>query len=298
MKKEKMRVLKCLLCAVFVGILAAGCTAKEAVKPEEAPPEEKEEEMGRETYRFVDVYGNQYEAKLLEDVPACEYDYSRLTEENGYKAYLDKDGKKISKAGIDVSKYQAEVDWNQVKDSGIEFVIIRLGYRGYGEEGLLVEDPLFRQHMEGALASGLEVGVYFFSQAVTDAEAAEEAQFVLERIKGYPITYPVVFDTEEIKDDVARTDGLSREQFTENCRVFCDKIEEAGYDTMIYANMKWLAFTLDLTALTEYDIWYADYEEEPQNPYAFSMWQYTEEGQVPGIEGNVDINLLFEDYGR
>ena len=121
----------------------------------------------------------------------------------------------------------------------------------------------------------------------------QEAQFVLERIKDYDVTYPVVFDTEEIKDDEARTDGLSKEQFTQNCITFCDAIEEAGYETMIYANMKWMAFTLDLTKLTEYDKWYADYEMHPQCPYEIDMWQYTETGSVPGVEGNVDINVCF-----
>lgn len=148
--------------------------------------------------------------------------------------------------------------------------------------------------MEGALDAGLEVGVYFFSQAVNNAEAFEEAQFVLERLGEGRITGPVVFDTEEIKNAEARTDGLSGEQFTENCITFCDAVEAAGYNTMIYANMKWMAFTLDLARLTEYEKWYADYEAVPQCPYEFSIWQYTESGTVPGIEGNVDINVWFE----
>ena len=137
--------------------------------------------------------------------------------------------------------------------------------------------------------------MYFFSQAINEKETLEEVQFVLDRIKEYPVTYPVVYDTEEIKDDVARTDNLTEEQFTQNCITFCDAIREAGYDTMIYANMKWMAFTLDMRKLTEYEKWYADYEPVPQCPYEFSMWQYTETGQLPGIEGNVDLNLWFEE---
>ncbi|MFR1054886.1 MAG: GH25 family lysozyme [[Clostridium] scindens] len=107
----------------------------------------------------------------------------------------------------------------------------------------------------------------------------------------------MIFDTEEIKNDEARTDHLKKEQFTANCITFCDAVEEAGYETMIYANMKWMAFTLDLNELAGYKKWYADYEPLPQCPYEFSMWQYTEKGKVPGIEGNVDLNLCFDSFG-
>ena len=256
---------------------------------------ESEKESAKETFQFVDMKGVEYEAPLLENVPMNTYDYDLLSKKNGYPCYTDKDGKVISKLGIDVSEYQNPVNWQQVKNAGVEYVMIRVGYRGYGEEGRLVEDAMFRSHMEGAVAAGLEVGVYFFSQAINEKETLEEVQFVLDRIKEYPVTYPVVYDTEEIKDDVARTDNLTEEQFTQNCITFCDAIREAGYDTMIYANMKWMAFTLDMRKLTEYEKWYADYEPVPQCPYEFSMWQYTEAGQLPGIEGNVDLNLWFEE---
>lgn len=248
-----------------------------------------------EKYSFVDVYGKEYKAKLLEGVPKTTYDSELLIEKDGFKYYTDADGNVTSKIGIDVSKYQGEVDWEKVKKSGIEFVIIRLGFRGYGEKGQLVEDEMFRANMEGALEAGLEVGVYFFSQALDEKETLEEAQFVLDAIEAYEITGPVVFDTEEIKDAEARTDDLKKEQFTQNCITFCDAVCDAGYDTMIYANMKWMAFTLDITKLTAYEKWYADYEAHPQCPYEFSMWQYTEKGKVPGIEGNVDLNVWFTD---
>ena len=276
-----------LVLLLLFALLLSACGADQQ---EEAAEEEKETVP---TYTFVDVYGQEYEAELLADVPKCSYDYERLVEQNGYKYYKDTEGNLVSSLGIDVSKYQETVDWQQVKAAGIDFVMIRLGFRGYGEEGKLVEDACFRSHIEGALSAGLDVGVYFFSQAINDEEAAEEAQFVLDRIKDYEITYPVVFDTEEIKDAEARTDGLSREQFTQNCKVFCDAVEAYGYDTMIYANMKWMAFTLKLTELTKYDFWYADYEAVPQCPYDFQMWQYTESGTVPGVAGNVDVNVWF-----
>lgn len=293
MKKGKRICI--LICSIGIVMFTAcqtketgGCIVAGRYIPLAADPEQEPE-----TYRFVDVYGEEYEAELLEDVSGCAYDYGRLTERKGFKYYLDEAGNISSRLGIDVSMFQPDIDWKAVRDSGIEFVIIRLGYRGYGDEGKLVEDECFRKHMEGALKAGLDVGVYFFSQALDEKETLEEAQFVLDRIKDYPISAPVVFDTEEIKYDTARTDKLSGEQFTENCIVFCNAVKKAGYDSMIYANMKWLAFTLDLRALSAYNIWYADYEDIPQNPYDFSMWQYTEKGKVPGVEGNVDINVWF-----
>lgn len=257
--------------------------------------EEKNNAEKQDTYQFVDVTGVYHEAELLDDVPKCRYDYDRLMTENGYKYYVNQEGQSASSSGIDVSEYQTLVDWQQVKDAGIEFVMIRVGYRGYGEEGRLVEDAMYRSHMEGALNAGLDVGVYFFSQAIDEQETLEEASFVLERIEAYKITYPVVFDTEEIKTEGARTQGLSSGQYTENCITFCDAIEEKGYVSMIYANMKWMAYTLELEKLTDYAIWYADYEPLPQCPYEFRMWQYTETGQVPGVEENVDLDLFFEE---
>lgn len=285
----KRRILSFLPAVFLVMALAAagcmtGCSQKKA-------DDQKEEKV--DTYQFVDVLGKQYEAVLLKEVPKHTYDYSRLGTQNGYRYYTDKNGRIISKLGVDVSRFQEKVDWVKVKASGIDFAMIRLGYRGYGKEGRLAEDQYFKKNIEGALAAGLDVGVYFFSQALDETEVREEAAFVLERIQDYQITYPVVFDTEEIKDAEARTDGMEKEQVTENCAIFCETVQKAGYTPMIYANMKWMAFTLDLTKLTDYDKWYADYEDIPQCPYEFSMWQYTEKGKVPGIDGYVDLNVDF-----
>ena len=239
-----------------------------------------------------------YRARLLNQVPRNSYDFSNLAldEETGYLSYKDTKGKVSAKKGIDVSEFQGEtIDWQQVKESGIEFVIVRLGYRAYGESGALVEDAMFEQNVQGALDAGLEVGVYFFSQAISATEAVEETDFVLEHIQPYQITGPVVYDTEEIKDDTARTDQNTREDFTNFCKVFCDGVKQAGYQPMIYANMKWMAFTLKMEELTEYDFWYADYHELPQCPYDYKMWQYSEAGTVPGIRASVDLDLWFQE---
>lgn len=259
-----------------------------------------EEKDGKEYFIFQDVKENSYRAELLENVPKNIYDFSCLStdEDTGLKKYNDEKNGITSKMGIDVSEFQGgDIDWKQVKDSGIEFVIVRVGYRAYGESGELVKDAMFEQNIEGALEAGLEVGVYFFSQAITPGEAVEEAEFVLDLIRPYKITGPVVYDTEEIKGDTARTDGNTRQEFTNYCTVFCDTVEHAGYDSMIYANMKWMAFTLDMEELTDYDFWYADYHELPQNPYDYAIWQYSETGAVPGINANVDLNIWFEKEG-
>lgn len=288
---RKNRVVRAVMAIMLVAMLMCGCDGKKESGSE--PQAEGVEVKGdTDTYEFVDVLGNEYEAELL-DISPITQDLTRIEDQDGKKFYLDEDGEIVSRLGIDVSEYQPEVDWQQVKDYGVDFVIVRLGYRGYGEAGKLVEDSMFRSHVEGALAAGLDVGVYFFSQAVNKGEASEEAQFVLERIQDYNIKGPVVYDTEEIKNDTARTDNLDGKAFTDHCITFCDAVKEAGYETMIYANMKWMAFTLDLTRLTDYEKWYADYEPLPQCPYEISMWQYTETGQVPGIDGNVDMNLWF-----
>ena len=248
-------------------------------------------------YSFQNTEGDEFEAPLLENVPKCTYDFSCLTtdEETGYKSFRDEKNGVTARMGIDVSEFQGEeIDWKQVKKSGVEFAIIRLGYRAYGESGDLVLDAMYEQNIREASKAGIDVGVYFFSQAISAAEAVEEAEFVLDHVKKYDITGPVVYDTEEIKWDAARTDENTKQEFTNYCKVFCDTVSHAGYDPMIYSNMEWMAFTLDMEELSEYDFWYADYCEIPQCPYDYKIWQYNESGAVPGISANVDLNLWFE----
>lgn len=284
-----------LLLLFFVSSGNRQKTNEVIVEPEIIAEADEEEPTPKEgMYIFQDEEDNRYEAKLLDEVQKCKYDFTNLKEsEEGRVEYSDKENGVSSKLGIDVSEFQGEIDWQQVKESGIEFVIIRLGYRAYGETGTLVLDAGFEQNIEGAIEAGLEVGVYFFSQAISDEEAKEEAEYVLELIEPYQMEGPIVFDTEEIKSAEARTDNNTVEQYTKNCIVFCETIKDAGYHPMIYANMKWMAYDLDLKQLNAYDFWYADTHEEPQCPYDFKMWQYTEQGVVPGIESNVNMNLWF-----
>ena len=238
---------------------------------------------------FVDSFGETYQMEVNSKVAPNLYDNQGFLR-NGYRMSYGGEGYSY-RLGIDVSHYQGDIDWQKVKAAGIEFVFVRLGYRGYGQDGVLKMDTNFEKNMEGARAAGLDVGVYFFAQAVNETEAVEEAEFVLEHLMEYDLQMPVVYDPESVVHEEARTDNVTGEQFTKNTKAFCETIEKSGYDAMVYCNMTWQAFKLDLEELEEYPIWYADYEEYPQTPYHFEIWQYSNEGTVDGIQGNVDLNI-------
>ena len=196
--------------------------------------------------------------------------------------------------GIDVSKYQPNVDWNQVKASGIDFVIIRAGYRGWGT-GALVEDPLLASHVAGARAAGLRIGLYFFTQAVDEQEAVDEASFVVSLIKKYgiPLSMPVYYDTENSDGHGAgRADHMSRSQRTANTVAFCETMRNAGYTPGVYSYRSWLTGNLNFAQISRYSIWVAHFASQLDFPYKHDMWQYTSNGSVPGIPGRVDMNLM------
>ncbi len=212
-------------------------------------------------------------------------------DENGFVEYND--SIVTSKKGIDVSKFQGDIDWKDVKDDGVEYAFIRMGYRGYGSAGKLVTDENFEKNIKGATANGVDVGVYFFSQAINEEEAIEEAQYVLDAIEGYDVAYPVVIDIEEVTDSDARTADMTREQWTKNCIAFCETIKAAGYTPMIYGNLKTFFIMLDMTQLEAYDKWFAQYDTSVYFPYEFKIWQYSESGKVNGISTDVDLNVSF-----
>jgi len=193
--------------------------------------------------------------------------------------------------GIDVSKYQTNVDWDTVKASGIEYVIIRVGYRG-SATGVLVEDPYFKQHIKGASEAGLQVGVYFFTQAVTKVEAVEEASMALALTEGYNLTYPIFIDTEHVSGN-ARANNLDKTTRTEIVEAFCKTIQSAGKKAGIYASKSWYSNQLDMGKLNNYYIWVAQYNTECTYTGRYDIWQYTENGKVPGIEGDVDLNISY-----
>ena len=194
--------------------------------------------------------------------------------------------------GIDVSGYQKEIDWQQVKDAGIQFAIIRVGGRGWGASGKLYTDSCAQENYNGAKAAGLGVGVYFYSQAISVEEAREEANYVLDLVKDWVLDYPIVFDWEYVSAE-ARTANMDARTLTDCTKAFCDTVEAAGYDGMIYFNPYQSRDLLYLDELLEYPFWLALYQNTLEYPHRVDMWQYTRTGTVPGIEGDVDINLYF-----
>ena len=189
--------------------------------------------------------------------------------------------------GIDVSKYQGNVDWQQVKAAGVEFVMVRLGYRSYGD-GTLHTDPMAQINLTGARDAGLLVGAYFYSQATTPTEAEEEAAYALEALQDFPLDLPLSFDWEIEK----RTETVDVITATACAIAFCETVEAAGYDSMIYFNSNQATERLDLTRLTDYAWWLAMYSHDKEFPCRFDLWQYTQTGSLSGIEGNVDINIM------
>lgn len=230
---------------------------------------------------------------ILEDVPVNTYDPKGFSkDENGYITYTE-DGVYVTK-GVDVSVHQGTIDWQQVADAGFDFAMIRVGYRGYGTEGNMRGDTQFLNNVQGALDAGLDVGIYYFSQAITVEEARQEAAYVIEQIAPYRITYPVVFDWERQNYAGSRTQTIpDTDLLCSMANAFCADIEAAGYEAMIYFYQNLAYNNLDLSQLLDYPFWLAQYTDYPSFYYDFDMWQYTSSGKVPGISGNVDLNLRF-----
>lgn len=231
---------------------------------------------------------------VLADVPACTYQTEQFITRNDFTYYVE-NNKIISQLGIDVSSHQGNINWEKVKASGIDFVMIRAGYRGY-TAGTLVEDEYFKQNIQGAQDAGLDIGVYFYSQAISVEEALEEAEMTLNLINGANLVYPVVYDWEVVTTDNARTDNISVETLTECSIAFCEKIKESGYIPMIYQNKRTSLLKLDLVELTNYDFWLAEYNPQATYYYDYQIWQYASDGKVAGISGEVDMNICLKNY--
>lgn len=235
---------------------------------------------------------------IIDDIKHRSIDFKDLVlnSEKGTYEYIV-DGEVKSYCGIDVSKFQGEIDWQKVKDWGVDFAIIRMGYRGYGE-GTLEIDEYFERNVKEATKAGIKVGIYFFSQAINAVEAKEEAEFVLEHIKDYHIDYPVIIDTEDISTANARANNITIWDRTAVCRAFCDTIKEAGYVPMIYSSVRYMLTGIDLTQLDDIERWFAYYGTESRFPYDFSIFQYSDKGKVDGISSAVDLDISLIDYSR
>ena len=234
--------------------------------------------------------------KADKQLPVNDYIGENFQKDGSFRFYQDDNF--VSMQGVDVSSHQSEIDWAKVRAAGIEFAMLRVGGRGYGVQtgGYIYSDAQFENNIRGALENDVKVGVYFFSQAVSIAEALEEAEYVLSTIEGYDVAFPVVYDWENISNARARTDNLSSEILTDCAIAFCETVAAAGYKPMVYFNLYISTKLYDLGRLAEYDFWLAEYKDVPEFYYDFKIWQYTDKGKVDGISGHVDMNISFVDY--
>ncbi len=262
------------------------------------PPPSEETDPAKDGKHTLVQYADGSEEWVLISpyLPKHEYDFTKLVCQSNLMKYYE-DSKKTSYVGVDISKFQDYVDFVKVKKAGIDFVMLRVGARGYGT-GQLIMDEYFNDNLKRATDAGLDVGVYFFSQAVTTAEAVEEANMVIASLGEYQISYPVAFDMELIENDAARTDGLTKKERTEITKAFLDTVAASGYKTMIYGNKEWLIKEIDMSKLTAYDVWLSQAADIPDYPYKFGMWQYSFQGSVDGIVGYVNMNISFINYSE
>lgn len=236
---------------------------------------------------------------VSETLKKHEYVYDNFVQEEGTLeiSYVDDTDMVVSKKGIDVSKHQGKIDWKKVASDGVDYAFIRVGFRG-SSEGKLMEDEYFKANVEGALKNGIEIGVYFYTQALDEEEAIEEAEMVLELIEEYEVTYPIVYDIEEPTGSSARTADMTKEEYTAATIAFCERIREAGYEPMIYGNLKTFLIMLDMEQLETYEKWFAYYNDTVYFPYEFGIWQYSSTGSIDGINGEVDMNVCMKSYGE
>lgn len=202
-----------------------------------------------------------------------------------------------SYAGVDVSAFQGNIDWPKVRDSGIRFAMIRLGYRGYGAAGTLVEDEYAQQNLQGALNAGIAIGAYFFSQATCIEEVDEEIAFMMQILGNRQLDMPIVLDWEYISD-TARTAHVDGRTLTDCLLHFCQVMEQNGYTPMVYFNWNQATKMLRLHELEDYPFWLALYQNKMTYPYRIEMWQYSCTGRVPGIAGDVDLDIYMPDLRK
>ncbi len=233
--------------------------------------------------------------KIAVGAPRNDYVRDRFYKDGDYElmAYHDEDGHITSKIVVDLSSFQENIDFAALKNAGVYGVCLRTGFRGYGS-GALVEDDNFKTFYKDAKKAGLKIGVYFYSQAISEEEAIEEADYVLELIKGKKIELPVAFDTEGVYAEDARGDAIDTDTRTDCAVAFCERIAQKGYEPMIYSNRNWFAQNLDMSRLYHYKLWIAHYADSTDFPYVYNGWQYTDSEIIPGSETPIDASVWIE----
>ena len=267
LKKRKLEILVAILLVFFILLISLGSVFGRKKS------DEKEEEI------------------IVEHEP--EIDYSKIDIISGKYYYEDEHFS--SSFGIDVSEFQDEIDWKKVAEDKVEFAYIRLGRRG-ATTGLLYEDKNFEKNYQGAKENGIQTGIYFFSQAINEEEAVEEAKFVLEHIKDKQLDLPIVYDCEEVflEDEKPRLDGLSKEQHTANTIAFLEEMKKNGYEVMVYTYLYWADTYYDMDQISAYPIWFAQYDSDVITlEWPVSIWQYSNTGTINGIKEPTDLNIMF-----
>lgn len=225
-------------------------------------------------------------------------DFNNMEDRAGLKRYME-NGRKTSYVGVDISKHTGKVYFPSLKAAGVDYVMIRLGSRGYST-GQITLDENFKENIEGAIEAQLDVGIYFYSQAISADEAVQEANFVVQNLEPYRahIRYPVAFNMGFVSNDKSRIEGLGREDKTTVTVSFLDTVRAAGYVPMVYGDKEWLIKEVDLAKLQDYDVWLSQEEAIPDYPYRYAMWQYDTDGVLNGIDGGADLNICFVNYSE
>ena len=281
-------------------IVEAEPTATPSVSASPSPTHEPtDEEMAADGKHTQVTYrdGTKEWLEISKKIPLYTYDITNIKIVNGKMEYYQ-DGEKCSWLGVDLSKSNGEVDFEVLRDEGIDFVMLRIGSRGY-ETGMITLDENFVTNIEEAQKAKLEVGVYFYSQAVSVKEAVEEAEFVIANLTPYTINYPIAFDMEYVANDKSRIDTLDEDKKTQIAEAFLSTIEKEGYRTILYGNKTWLLTEIvPDKLLTDYDVWLVEQSPMPDYPYQFKMWKYAAKENINGIQNNAAYTISFIDYTR
>ncbi len=273
-------------------------TETEISTQEESTEESEEEDLFSDGYHTLvtNRFGEEEWVAINSSLTPNTYELTNLIRYGNMMKYFVNE-KQASYVGVTLSEDAGDVDFEKLKDAGIDYCMIRVGARGYSS-GKLETDKKLKEYLEGATQAGLDVGVYFFSQAITTAEAQAEAALVLQNLQGYEIDYPVAFDMEYIVNDQSRIEFLTKNDKTKIAQAFLQDIKTAGYHGVLYGNKSWLLQDVNLVKLEDYDVWLGEPGELPDYPYRFTMWQYSDSAQIDGIEGYVDMSISFINYSE
>ena len=269
----------------------------ESVSVSEEEPAEVEEDPATDGKHTLVVMpdGTEEWVSISKYITKNIYDYTNLSDLDGIKEYTY-NNRVVSAFGVDVSKDQGYIDYVKLQKAGVDFVMIRVGARGYSS-GQITIDEYFEDNIRRASGAGLDIGVYFLSQAITEEEAEEEAELVIDKIKDYKLIYPVAFVMEYTEGDTARVEALNKNEKSMVARAFLKKIEEAEYKPILYGTKAWLIKYIELNkVVSDFDVWLSEDADMPTYPYEFTMWQYNKKGSISGISGDVSFNISFVDY--